>query len=729
MYVNIKNNISKKNRSVFEMIIISSILLCFLFITTGVIFNASKLTMGNDRNDIFIFCFTVFTGVFLMLFIFLIFKAVKRININRQFIVSIVLFAVYAGIMIWLVSIVDIHPKTDSYTDIDTGWYLSRNPLEMDNYHSRWLEIYPNNYMMILVFKWLANISNALDIPDHLFFLTIVNACILAGGLVLTFLTALSLWGIRTANRILLLMVLNPVYYYFTFWIYTSSFSIPLMMGIIYVIVRFDRAGTKKGKIITCVILGVLAGLGMLIRPTAVFPIVAYAVFVLIRLIRGEYGRPSSVWIFNLLCIALAAGCFIVVYKAGDMKIESVFGGFRSGNHPLFHWIYMGSHGNGNLSTLSEDTGIKVDLFDESTLIRGTVHNYKNAGPAGTADLWIRKMLTVFSDADANITDHTMIGNSFRGRTSELFEGFLFSVYSHAYRMVIYVGIILSCISLLRKKRTDDSVLYFLLVLFTGILFYFIWEAKGVYMLVFMPAMVLASEKGLGVIFEKHYSLGSERRVLTGLIAGALIVINTLVLWSVLSQTVDHAFVRINGDTYGRSDDKLEITANGDDGVVQSFVCSDPFNNILIRAGVPGDTGEISGHTIDIYDRDELILSKTVNKEDIIDDNISLDLDRTESGGDYMITIHKDDPSKGYMIFYTGKNYYLESYVGTLTAGGEKYTDDLSMIVQEKVRSEYLPVKSRLFVVGAMDIMCLSGLLGYCLSGRNKAADPSNEGR
>ena len=703
----------KKRKSILEMIIVSMILLCFLFIASGTVFKAAQISQGDSRNNIFLFCLTLSIGFFLLLFIYLIFKIIDKVNINKQFINTFVLFAVYTLIIIWMAGVIDVHPQTDSSTDIDTGWYLNGNPLTNDNYHTHWLNIYPNNYMMILVFKGLARIAGFFNITDFVSFLTVVNACVMAGGLVLTFLTALSLWGIKTANKILLLMVLNPVYYYITFWIYTTSFSVPLMMGLIFVLVRFDKAGTVRRKIICCVIIGVLMGAGYHIRPTAVFPVAAYMILVLVRFIRGEYRGKSGRWMRFFIYLGIAVGVFIIIYKIGDIKIESIFSENRKENFSPAQWLYMGSHGNGNLSTLSEDTGYVVDEKAGNTYFKGVIYNYKKLGIAGTADLWLRKTLTVFSDARSAVTSASVLGASFNGNKQKLVEGFLLSVYACAYRMVVYLGIILSCVNHLRKKQKDDHVLLFLFILFTGILFYFVWEAKGVYNLVFLPAMALASEKGLDVIYERKYLSKNSRRVLPGLIAGAVVAVNSLVLWSVLSQSVSYEYIRVNGDTYARSDDKIKLVIDENTTLSQDFKCTEPFNNILIKSSSDDNESEISDYTIKLYDKDDLILTRTVNKNDINDNNISLELDKRVSGSSFTLNIEKNMKSDGNLVFYTGKNYYLDSYEGTLQVGNENYTDDLSMIVRETGKSQYLPFKSRLLVVGIMDIMCISGVLGY----------------
>ncbi len=722
----------KKRKSILEMIIVSMVLLCFLFIAAGTVYNAAQISQGDSVNNIFLFCLTLSLGFFLLLFIYLIFKIIDKVNVNKQLICTFIFFAAYALIIIWMVNIIDVHPQTDSATDIDTGWYLNGNPLTKDNYHTHWLDVYPNNYMMILVFKGLARVAGFFNITDYVFFLTVVNACVMAGGLVLTFLTALSLWGIKTANKILLLMVLNPVYYYITFWIYSTSFSIPLMMGLIFVLVRFDKACTVRRKMIDCIIIGVLMGAGYHIRPTAVFPAAAYIVLVLVRLIRGEYRGVSSKWLRFFIYLGIAVGVFFIIYKIGDIKIESIFSENRKENFPVWQWIYMGSHGNGNMSTLLEDTGYIVDEEAGRTYFKGVLHNYKELGISGTADLWFRKMLNVFSDAKTAVTSSSVMGNSYTGNKQKLIEGFLFSVYAHAYRIVVYLGIILSCVDRLRKKPKEDSVKedsvqLFLFILFTGIVFYFIWEAKGVYNLVFLPVMVLASEKGLNVIYEKQYLSKNRHRVLPGLIAGAVIAVNSLVLWSVLSQTVAYKYIRVNGDTYTRSDDKIKLIIDEKTTLSQDFKCTEPFNNILIRTNEDKSGSEISDYTVKLYDKDDLILTRTVNKKDIKDKNISIKLDKKVSGSSFTLNIEKNGKSAGNLVFYTGKNYYLDSYEGTLQVGDEMYTDDLSMIVRETGKSPYLPLKSRLLVVGIMDIMCISGVLGYVLwSGSKKEISESS---
>ena len=80
------------------------------------------------------------------------------------------------------------------------------------------------------------------------------------------------------AARGLVLFVCNPVFYIMTFWVYSNTLSIPFAMLLFYLGVCLYQTENRKRKLLLGCIGAFVAVIGYQIRPTAVFPVLAFLV-------------------------------------------------------------------------------------------------------------------------------------------------------------------------------------------------------------------------------------------------------------------------------------------------------------------------------------------------------------------------------------------------------------------------------------------------------------------
>ena len=111
------------------------------------------------------------------------------------------------------------------------------------------------------------------------------------------FLLTVSAYKKRTPGsfvRILFLLLCNPFLYIGVSYYYTITLSMPFVMGILYLYVRFLRKKEKHPYVIL-VILGLVVGFGYLLRATTMIPFIAVIACLLFlgRLQTGSSGSGS----------------------------------------------------------------------------------------------------------------------------------------------------------------------------------------------------------------------------------------------------------------------------------------------------------------------------------------------------------------------------------------------------------------------------------------------------
>ena len=703
----------KSMKTKFEKSILALTLLMSGYILFGSFINLSKLTIADEKYKTLIFVSALFFLLSFTLFLRKAFRLIDSLSKKKQLILSVSLFALQFVIAFLLFANIDYRPNTDSLTDIDTGWFLCKNSIDDTFSHIRWIKTIPNNYLLILIFKGLAGIYNSLGLTSITAYLWVINYLFLFSGIVLTYLCALELsdigGGYPLANKILLLIVFNPLYYYLTFWVYSSSMSVPILMGICYVLLKLFHEERPIKKCILGFILGVLIVLGYFIRVTSVFPVIAY---VLIRVLdyffAGSKGRKKA---GGLLYAALVVAIIFIGIKGLNAVIAGTFSEYQKDNIPITRLIYVGSHGDGTLSTEFEDTGFDYTrLFGQDAetrnkiYIEGTIYNYKKQGVIGTISLWAKKLTITFSDASPAVVSRAFSG-TYSGQLLEILKGEIGEIFSNIYRILTMLGIVLCMAgSIFSRDFSDRKLSLFSITLFGEMLFYLVWEVKGDYSLSLMLLMSVLCAVGLSMPLKKASELTDSHIFKAVMLIACLAV--SVMLFFVMSTNVKYTHNRINGSTYNRSDDILQIKMDNDDVLRQTFYCSDVFNRITIWAGTEEDTTESSDYQLTLFNEAaQPVFSTTINGSDIKKGTLRIntgDITPEKKNSEYTLEIKRADEASSALTFYTGDNYYIDSYEGTLTRSDVTFVDDLSLKVEYKGEGPYLPVMYIILLLAIM---------------------------
>lgn len=718
----------------FQKNIINIFLLLFILIAFGTILNLSDFNLViPNTNQYIIVAFIIFLCIQLFLLISAIFNYIDGINKQekKQYFFTVVVFLIMLSI--FLILFFNIHPRptTDSFDCLDEAMYLLKyGAVTDDNFHIRLMSIYGNNYLLVIIFKCFYQLFSFFGITDFLTPLYIINILSILFSIFIIWIIVKECLGIAQANKTLVLCALNPVYYGIMFWIYSLVWSLPIMMGIVYVGIKLYRSKSIYFEILNSILLGLLVVLGYEIRPTAIFPFIAMVMIGIIFIIKYKLYRKFFLSLVSLILMFGLVGLGI------NNEKEKYFGEISSSNYPIFFWTSMGSHGNGDLSTQKEDRQIADSYYsynEKSKVLRErTIENYKELGVFGTINLWSNKIVKTWSDGYSSIHGRMNYGSS-ESIIYELIAGnhkLMFQIYCQSYRLLTSCGIIIFCIYSLKKSKINNFNFMVLLTIFGGLIFYMIWEAKNIYSAPFLLFMFILAQEGFSSFIplkQNIYQLFDNKHLIcfNYILMMILVVITCL---HVFNNTSTFNYYRINTLVNYKSNTPIDKV----NYIMQDFYVKKPFNNIKLMAKTDVNQTEsrTSSYTISILDSSyNIIRDKTIYDKDIRNNAIIINFDTVDSDTHYYIKIVKNNSELKDILFYTKNTYYLDSYKGNLrTNNSRKFVNDLNMDVMYKTHKKYFSSKSKnifvvLYILFSIACIYFNGMFRNKLKQYNKVED------
>lgn len=685
----------------------------FLIITLGCLYNFSQVDLGDSNNTPVLFAFGVIVALQLFVIIRALFRLVDKIEYDASkkshYLIPVVCFCIMAVVFIILMCVMQPRPITDSYDDLDTAaWIASHGAVDVDNYHIKYMGAFSNNYTLTLIFAVILKVLPFLQMSGILMVLTLMNAVAILVAIFLMWLILKECVGIRAANKALILCTFNPIYYCLVFWIYSLTFSLPVMMGIVYVAIRIYKCiDIKKKEVLLEIFLGILIVVGYELRPTNVFPVIAMVLA--LPLVLSKHHVLKKILRSGIVALIAAVVLSVTVSTVKDRY----FGEIQDQNYPILYWISMGSHGSGDLVSNGEEKAIleKYETADErsNAFLKRTIDNYKQLGISGTAELWVRKTLTTWADGYSTVHNRMSHGE-IQNYLYELIGGThrqLFYIYCQAYRFLIVLGVVLFCLNGSRKKKGD--VLYYIMFLSLagGIAFYMLWEAKNIYSAAFLLPMIILAQEGIGTLSKNIFTVPQvrERRRFINSLYVLSIVLVSMISFHLYGTEETFNFYRINTMYNSRESTDLEMKEE----ICQDFYTEKAFNRIVLMADTDEDGKYISDYTISILDsHQQLLFEKTIKPSDIKDRRITVDFNKTQCDNHYYVIIKKNYPVFGDIHFYIRNTYFLDSYKGKLEVDGNKaYVNDLNMDVIYSVEQPYFNQSQKYLFTGFYIVVSL----------------------
>lgn len=448
----------------------------------------------------------IFSALIIFLAVFSGFKIIDKINDKQLNCFVFFCFFGFALCELFFICNFSSIPTTDSYRCFDTaiGFVNGENPFidETDVYY-RYFCHYSNNNMFISILYVYFGFLKVFGVTDFLFFARLLNAILIFISVILAYLSVKLLFKRRFAAKALLIFTVNPSLYFHIEWVYTLTFSLPFMMAILYfcLVAKYQKTMTKR--IVFCVITAVLSAIGYLLRPTSIFPLIAFAVIGIVRLrLKKAYLVKLSVCAISFLLT------FIVAFVPLSSKVNERFESTLKYNFPITHWVMMGLNDTGKLdysdSVLTESFG---DTKNEK--IKGNLAEIKrrisNKGILGTAKHFAKKTIYTFTDGSHSIKPRInrqqYYSSAYKCINGE--NNYMFLLYCQGFRAFTYLFVLTALVCLFFSKQKCSQFMPFIITAFGGFVFYLLWEAKQSYSLPFTLFFLILAAYGMNKANEK----------------------------------------------------------------------------------------------------------------------------------------------------------------------------------------------------------------------------------
>lgn len=555
-----------------------------------VLFSLVCTSIYSDKNE---FNFknalpNVSVAFLICIVIFLTFKIIDKINTLKLKWLVISLFAVFILGEIFVLLNLSSVPNTDAYRCIDTAIGFANGVeknITQSSLYYKYFCAFSNNNMYVRILQIYFSFLKLFNVTDFLLSARVLNAIALLIAIIFSFLSTHKLFGIKTATKTLVVITLCPVFYVFIEWVYTLTLSLPFMMALFYVLVCLRKSKSNIQTVLLCIISALLAVIGYLIRPTAIFPLIA---FVLVNVFKFKIKNIKKC----LICFISFFLVGIVTFTAASDFANSKFKQTLDKNHPITHWIMMGLGDGGGLSY--DDYALTKSFGDtKQEKIQGNLkeisRRINEKGVIGLAKHFSKKTAKTFTDGTFGIEariSHQQKPSSlkqFINGKNDLF----FTLYCQGFRVFVYLFAGIYLIKILLSKKNNHTLMPIIITVLGGYVFYLIWEAKQTYSLPFLIFTIILAVCGMDSLNNKislKQKLISKIRV-ENIIAIALIICLGVSLFSSFIFYDDCCKNEYNTDKivvdnivkkYGHSQKAKTLS--------QEFICYDDFDYITLYA-------------------------------------------------------------------------------------------------------------------------------------------------
>ena len=622
------------------------------------------------------------------------FARIDRMSRRERAVCAAALFAVMIAVYVGMISVLHIVPRNDSHSMLDQALYMARtgtNSIHPDSVYLTYFSKYGNNYLLTLFFVQFFRGMDALGATDLYQTVYMLNAVCLMIGCIFSCLIARRIRNGAAAVKVLVLFVCNPVFYIMTFWVYSNTLSIPFAMLLFYLGVCLYQTENRKRKLLLGCIGAFVAVIGYQIRPTAVFPVLAFLVgwfFYILPKLREKTWHvrelaPHAAAL--VLLLAIAAGTQMTVSN----RCQQAFGSISHANYPLTHWLMMGSHGKGVYNEADDKFTLTLPDDKKGPVTKAkTIEHYQRLGAKGTAKLWLKKMAITWGDGWFQMSRRLNQMEGYSWTYQHLIGGKSFAI--KYYSQCFWLSVLLLTICNLMRQFGRRAVLTYDFLLMTvilgGIVFYLFWEVKSAYAISFLPFFfLLAGGHTLPMPEEKHRKTAA-RIGLCAVWAAVLIGAGNVQRVAALRSQTPKYVIRSYGSTW------VELVHLFDgETMTQTFYPNHSFDTIRLKirtqAGAADASQESANFTVQLRNAAGQVVYETSVTPNDIEDQSRVCLDTGVQPADkngYTLSITKHAGFKQDMSLWTSTGMSLDSYTGTMTVGNTEKQTDLYMSVYRK---------------------------------------------
>ncbi len=406
------------------------------------------------------------------------------------------MFALTIALQILMVLTVRTSLRSDHLKVFDSAVSLLEGGTLADTPFKQYFMKYPNNIPLCLfTLVWL-KIASVFHISREYWmeFVKLVNILFMNVGLFCTFRLICRHRSRKAGFCLLLLVLVNPLWYLLAQMYYTSTISLAFSMGAVWL---FDCARTQEVRWKQCAEylgVGILLAAGYKIRATVILTAASLLIYAVLQIRKLRISEVLP----GLFAAFLGVALVFAVYGAAENR----YAGFDPDEtgYPIVHWVMMSAQGDGQYSSADDAYTGSFSTKEERTAADLALlkERLEDMGVRGLLTLFRNKMRVAFSDGT---DDYYSLFRTMRetsplqkyingGRSDYL------ALYLHSYHgMLTWLVLLAFLRRAFRRKRNFLDIFAFNVC--GAYLFYLIWEVDHAYSVPFMLMLLLFAADGM----------------------------------------------------------------------------------------------------------------------------------------------------------------------------------------------------------------------------------------
>lgn len=412
-------------------------------------------------------------------------------------------------------------PAADAMSVYDAAEALARGETGVIRPVDSYLSYYPQQVGLMAFFELLHRIWNLfpVHVPAYHF---IKCLYVFLAWMIVLFQKGIVrlLWNDRRAEYTYLLLAgANLPFLMYTSFVYGEIPSFAAASAGLYFLMRLLTQKLPNPRSRRLTVFGALffLPLSVMLRKNNLILIIAVLIVVLLQ---GVKERKKELILFALIC-GLCGFCILpLVQKYYELRA----GNTLNSSVPAISYLAMGmqesSRADGwyngfNFNTY-RDTGMDIDATTQISLqaIQARLTYFKE-NPEYAARFYLNKFLSQWADGTYASRQATLA--TFGGRQpffESLYSGeysLLFIEYSNIYQNVLYLGVLLFCISVCSKSDDSKLPVYLGLIgVVGGFLFHVFWEANSRYIFLYSLLLMPYCARGLSLLHRRLSNISSR---------------------------------------------------------------------------------------------------------------------------------------------------------------------------------------------------------------------------
>lgn len=368
-----------------------------------------------------------------------------------------------------------------------------------------------NNFGGLCFFRAVFSAARALGITDYYMVAVAANAGLSACTMFLTGDVCARLLGEKGRFMAYALFLLSPPFYFIAPSFYTDALCMVFPILSYWLYLRAKATESRKRRLILFALMGVTAGVGILIKPVAAIAVIA---IVIDAVLAWDWKRAALIAVSVAVC-ALACQALVehTVYQHMDR------GEAERNRTPLMHWVMMGLSGNGmyNPGDYVFTRSFEDREEQSAALLEEIGARIRSRGLNGMIDHLTGKADICFGDGTYGLQD--CLGGvpvrESRLRSFLLTDGEHHAVYKHICAGVLLALYVLMVVSGAQEIFCADSKTFRYLAprlaVFGLMLFLIWWEARWRYFSSYVPMIFVSALLGLPRFSEGMRTLRHRR--------------------------------------------------------------------------------------------------------------------------------------------------------------------------------------------------------------------------